>query len=97
IAAFQIFRLGACFLTILAVYRFIAEFLQTRSARWLALILATLGGGFGWILILLGRTPPEFYIPEGFSLLVLLALPHIALGRAAMLLGFVALLAALRQ
>jgi len=78
------------------MYRFAAEFLNSPRLRFLALILAALGGGLGWALLLVGETPPEFYIPEGFTFQILLSLPHLALARAALLGGLLALLAALR-
>ncbi len=91
IAVFHTLRVIFNFALILTTYRFIAAFLRTPSTRFLALIFATIGGGLGWIVVLTGSLPPEFYIPEGFSWLVLLGLPHIALARAALLAGFIAL------
>ncbi len=87
---FHVSRLLFDFLLILVLYRFIAAFLVKRSLRWLALILVTLSGGFGWLLILLnqgnllGSLPVDFFLPEGYSFLVLYGLPHVALARAAM-------------
>ncbi len=84
-------------LLILVMYRFIAVFLRANAARMLALVFATLGGGVGWLLSLLGQShllgtlPPEFYIPEGFTFIVLFSLPHLALARAALLGGFIVL------
>lgn len=82
-------------LMIAAMYAFIARLVKSRWARAFALVLAITGGGiaplvapdggFGW----LGDAPPEFYIPEGFSWLILLSLPHVALARAALLAGLV--------
>ncbi len=97
IIVFQLMRLIFGIVLIVVIYRFIAEFLGSPATRFVALILATMGGGFGWSLLLTGDLPPEFYIPEGFSLLILLGLPHIALGRAAMLMGFIALFRSLEQ
>ncbi len=88
IIVFHALRIIFDLILILVLYRFIATFLLHPSTRFLTLILATLGGGLGWILIFFGAFPPEFFIPEGFSFLVLLGLPHIALARAALLGGF---------
>ena len=103
IITYHILRLIFNFTLILVTYRFIAAFLLNPILRFLAFILAILGGGFGWLILIaaqgewLGSLPPEFYIPEGFSFaLILLGLPHIALGRAALLSGFLALFKALR-
>ncbi len=88
-------------LLIVVLYRFIAVFIKRPQTRFLALVLATIGGGFGWLLTLLGQSswlgspPAEFFIPEGFSWLILLGLPHLALARAALLGGFLLLFKAL--
>jgi hypothetical protein len=94
IVAFHIFRLLANTVLIIAIYVFSSTFLSTMIERFLAVVLATLGGGWGWLFVLsgqsewLGNLPPDFHIPEGFGFLVLLGLPHIALARAALLFGF---------
>jgi hypothetical protein len=101
--AFQLWRIVASILLVLAIYRFVSVFFRSIGTRWFALLLITLGGGLGWILILIGQTdflgtlPVEFYIPEGFSFLVLDGLPHIAMGRAALLIGLVSLFTALHK
>ncbi len=82
-------------LLVFVLYRFIAAFIRSPSLRLTALLLALLGGGLGWLLIFTGALPPEFYLPEGFSFLILFGLPHLALGRAALLGGFLLLFAAL--
>lgn len=90
-------------LLIVVLYRFIAVFIKRPQTRFLALVLATLGGGLGWMLMLLGQSswlgspPAEFFIPEGFSWLILLGLPHLALARAALLGGFLLLFKAFSQ
>lgn len=92
---FQILRIFSDVILILVIYRFIAQFVGSRQGRWFALLIATIGGGLGWLLILvgqdnfLGTAPVDFYIPEGFSFLVIYGLPHIALARALILLGFI--------
>jgi hypothetical protein len=89
--AFQIMRIVCDFLLILAIYRFAAQFIKSEKTRYHALILTCLGGGVGWITLFIGvqPNPPEMYIPEGFGFLVLFSLPHVALARAALLMGFV--------
>ncbi len=90
---FHVSRIAFGILLILVMYRFIAAFLVKRSMRWLALILATFGGGLGWLLLILGQgnwlgSPPvELILPEGYSFYLLYGLPHLALARAAMLGG----------
>lgn len=84
-------------------YRFAAVFLRSPRLRFLALILMTLGGGLGWLLALaglddwLGSLPVDFYVPEGYSFLVLYGLPHVILARCGMLVGFLALFRALQH
>ena len=81
------------------LYRFIAVYAADTRIRFTALVLATIGGGFGWVLMLMGADspPPEFFIPEDFTLQILLSLPHLALARAALLGGFLALFASLNR
>ena len=81
-------------LLIIMVYRFAAAFLDQPRDRLLATILAAFGGGLGWYLSLTGQSalPADMYIPEGFSFLILFGLPHLALARAALLAGLLALM-----
>jgi hypothetical protein len=80
-------------LLILVVYRFVAVFVEERAMRWLALVLICLGGGLGWLLILLGQgnwlgsAPLDFYVPESYTFYLLYGLPHLSLARAALLGG----------
>ncbi len=92
---YQLLRIFCDTLLIFVLYRFIAVFARAPSLRLTALLLALLGGGLSWLVIFSGALPPEFYIPEGFSFLILFGLPHLALGRAALLGGFLLLFAAL--
>ncbi len=102
IIAYHAMRVLFTLLLILVLYRIIAHFLRSPSQRMTALILSTLGGGFGWLLLFvpggdgwLGSLPPDLFIPEGFGFLIPLALPHLALARALLLLGFLALFTAI--
>ncbi|HDQ71107.1 MAG TPA: hypothetical protein ENN19_03305 [Chloroflexi bacterium] len=78
---------------LLTVYRFLAAFTARAAVRRLAWLMVAFGGGLGWLLVLLGRstwwgTPPlDFYLPEGFGLLVLYGFPHLALAQALLLWG----------
>ncbi|MBN2502855.1 MAG: hypothetical protein JXB38_18895 [Anaerolineales bacterium] len=98
VAIFHIFRYIGGVLAFLATYEFLSLFLvEVRLRRW-GMILAGLGGGLGWLLVLIGRAgwlgslPLDFYSPESFGFLALFGLPHIALGRALLLWGMVAFL-----
>jgi hypothetical protein len=101
VVTFHLMRVVFNLLLIVVLYRFIAHFLKSPRQRVTALLLALLGGGFGWLVIVvfggdwLGSLPPEFFIPEGFSFLILLTLPHLALARMLLLAGLLALFRAL--
>jgi len=93
VAIFHLFRIATGCLVLLATYDFLSfYFTDVRQRRW-GLVLAALGGGLGWVLVLLGQTgwldslPLEYYSPETFGFLALYGLPHLSLARAAMLWG----------
>jgi len=91
VSLFHLFRLAAGFLCILATYDFLGLFLLDRGLRRLGLVLICVGGGLGWLLVAfgegqwLGSLPLEFYSPETFGFLGFFGVPHLALGRAALL------------
>lgn len=93
IAMFQLLRIVGSAAYLIVLYRFISAFIESSSGRFAAFVLATTGGGLGWLAVLSGTTdavgglPADFYIPEGFSFLILLGLPHLALARAMLLSG----------
>ena len=92
---YHLFRLFSIPAVVLAVYRFSAVFIESVELRRWTLIIATIGGGLGWLLVLLGEPevagslPLEFYSPETFGFLAIYGLPHLTLARALMLIGFV--------
>lgn len=92
IGVFHLMRIAFGALMLAVIYRFIAAFVALPWLRMLALLLATLGGGLGLLVLFSGALPPEFYIPEGFSLQILLGLPHLALARSALLGGLLLLM-----
>jgi hypothetical protein len=100
---YHAFRFCAGMLAILATYAFLSFFVVQVRYRRLGLILATLGGGLGWLLILLGASnwlgslPLDFYSPESFGFLSLYIYPHYALARALLLWGLLAYLKAVRR
>jgi hypothetical protein len=73
---------------LLTIYVFLARFTPDVTARRVAWLLVAVGGGLGWLLMLLGLThwlgahPLEFWVPEGFAFLVLLNLPHLAVAES---------------
>lgn len=103
VALFQLFRLGAGYLAILATYELIALFVQKVPLRRLGLVLATFGGGLGWLLVLIGKgawlgsMPVEFYSPEAFGFLEIYGLPHLSLARAFLFWALIAFIGYVRE
>ncbi len=95
VALYHLFRVLAIPALVLAVYRFSSLFIENIGLRRWTVVIATIGGGLGWFLIFLGQPAVagslslEFYSPETFGFLAIYGLPHLTLGRALMLLGFV--------
>ena len=100
VALFHIFRLLAIPLAVLATYRFVGIFVEGRKWRRWATLLATAGGGLGWLLLLLpggtllGSAPLEFYSPETFGFIAIYGIPHLVLERALLLFALAAYLEA---
>jgi len=92
---FHLARLAAAAGMILVTYQFLAIFVRDVRLRRLGLLLATLGGGLGWMLLSFGNTgswtsmPLEFYSPESFGFLEAFSAPHLAAARALLLLSLV--------
>jgi hypothetical protein len=103
VALFHMFRILAGMLEILATYQFLAFFIRPTVLRRAGLVLATLGGGLGWLLILFGKDtlfgslPLDFYSPETFGFLALYGLPHLALARACLLWGLLTYLKSMQR
>jgi hypothetical protein len=90
---YQLFRAITIPLAVIATYRFISLFIESTSwCRW-STVLATCGGGLGWLLILSGNgswqgdLPLDMYSPESFGFLSIYGLPHLALARCLLLVG----------
>jgi hypothetical protein len=96
VLTFHLARIFFGFSLLLITYRFLAEFLPQIYQRRLALIISSLGGGLGWLLILSGNgtwfnsLPLEFSSPESFSFMLLLSLPHLLAARCLLLLSLLA-------
>ena len=90
VAMYHLGRVAAGWLMIWWTYRFIGYFtIEVRYRRW-GTVLATMGGGLGSVLLLVGglkEMPLELYSPETFGFLNLYGLPHLALARAGLLAG----------
>ena len=98
VSLYHLFRFFAGMLAILASYDFLAYFIREIRLRRFGVALTCLGGGLGWLLVVLGRSnwlgslPLDFYSPEAFGFLGLYGLPHIALARALLLWALLAYL-----
>jgi hypothetical protein len=93
-------RLVFGMLLLIVTYQFLAALTDHRAVRRLAWLMIAFGGGIGWLLLMVGRgdwlgsAPLDFYLPEGFTFLILYAFPHLALAGALLLSGMVWLLRA---
>jgi hypothetical protein len=82
-------------LVIRATYQFISLFIESTSWRRWSTVLATCGGGLGWLLVLTGNAswqgdlPLDMYSPESFGFLSIYGLPHLALARYLFITGMV--------
>jgi len=97
VVAYHVARIVFGAVLLLTVYRFAAVFTAWRAMRRLTFLIVAFSGGLGWLLLLIGQpswlgsAPVDLILPEGFTFLVLYALPHIALGRTLLLTGFIVL------
>jgi hypothetical protein len=92
---FHAYRWAAVFFLVFMTYRFTTFFLVSTGARKIATVIATAGGGLGWLSIfgvtriLQIELPLEFYSPETFGFLSVFGLPHLAAARGLLLLGLI--------
>ena len=95
---YQIARGMFGFLMLLAIYRFIAEFVPSVRPRRLAFWLATTASGLGWLSELFlptpsgGVSPMDFWLLDGFTYLLVLVSPHFCAAIGLLLAIFVLLL-----
>ncbi|HDD62112.1 MAG TPA: hypothetical protein ENF22_06240 [Chloroflexi bacterium] len=93
VVLYHLARLVFGFFAILATYDFISIYIKKSNLRWWALVLISLGGGLGWILVAIsqkgffGSLPLEFISPESFGFLGIFGFPHLAAARALFLWG----------
>lgn len=87
-------------LLIIVLYHFICLFVPIIRLRRLALMLAVFSSGLGWVVLFSGidgYIPVFFYIPEAFTWLHIYGLPHLALARSLLFLGWIILFYALER
>ncbi|GAB4476471.1 MAG: hypothetical protein Kow00124_18600 [Anaerolineae bacterium] len=93
--------LGAALLV--QLYRVGALLLSDVTQRRLAWVLLVFGGGVGWLAVLLTGDPLvlggpyDLYLGEAASLIPLLVLPHVVLGRLAVLSGLLCFVRAVEE
>lgn len=82
------------FFLFLVTFGFIARFLQQPRWRWTAFLLAAVGSGLGWLLLIfdqsqwLGGFLVDFRMPESHLFFIALTYPHVAAGTGLLLLIF---------
>jgi len=67
---------------VLSLWQLTAYFFRAATSRWLALLFATLGSGWSWLLLLLPDlqiSPIEYWLIDAFNLLGAMYVPHFAL------------------
>lgn len=91
-----IFGLGL----LLTVYRFLAALTKGVMVRRVAWLMVAIGGGFGWLLTLLGKSrwlgdaPLDLFRSEGFAFIALYGFPHKSAAQSLLFGGFLCLLKA---
>ena len=95
VVIFHIYRLLAGGFLIWTTYLFCSIFINNIGFRRLASLMILIGGGLGWTSLIMPQGNAgwggslEFYSPEAFGFLSLLGLPHLAMSRGLLLLGFI--------
>jgi hypothetical protein len=87
VVLFHLAQFAAALAMLLAVYRFLAVFVEDVGLRRWGWFAAAFGGGFGWLLLAKPAYPLEFTSPEAFGFLSLIGMPHLAAARALLLLA----------
>ncbi|PKN84335.1 MAG: hypothetical protein CVU46_14455 [Chloroflexi bacterium HGW-Chloroflexi-8] len=86
---FQIFRCFGIVYLIYETFYFVKLFFEKQDFIKKAVVISSVGGGLGWLLIILfTKIPLEFYSPESFGFLSILGLPHLCFSRGLMLRSF---------
>jgi hypothetical protein len=88
VVLFHLAQFAAAMAMLLAIYRFLAVFVENVGLRRWGWFAAAFGGGFGWLLLTRPASYPlEFTSPEAFGFLALFGIPHLAAARAFLLLA----------
>ncbi len=90
VVLFHLFRWLGIWVYVIGINRFIRLFPLTVGYRLLATVLATVGGGTGWLMLFFPGAfpgdgiPLEFLSPETFGFLSIFTLSHLAMGTGLM-------------
>lgn len=94
IATYHISRALLGFALVILIYPVVGLLLTEPRQRRLAWVLIVLGGGLGWLMVLIlreplpfGSAPIDLYVGEAVTYVPLLILPHLLMARAALLAG----------
>jgi hypothetical protein len=93
VGLFHLARWGGMLALVFSLYSFVSSFVDSLWWRRWVVGLSLVGGGLGWLLLLLGRSdwldsmPLGFYSPETFGFLALLTFPHLIWARVLLLFG----------
>ncbi len=91
IAVFHLARVILGGILLVAIHRFASAFLPSPKMQLTAFLLAVLGSGLGWVTLLSGTTrwlgfsPIDLWLIDGYTFLIIFALPHLALSTALLL------------
>jgi hypothetical protein len=79
---------------LIGLYMFLGLFLKSRRVRWVAYLLAAIGSGIGWLIILVagnptlgGVSPLDFWLMEAYVFFTLFLFPQSALAMALLMGG----------
>ena len=90
---YHLFRILGLIFMIGITESFLERFLRKKVIQRWALMMIILGGGLGWIPVLIGRLdwlewiPLSFYSPETFGFLAGYGIPHLTFSRGLLFLG----------
>jgi hypothetical protein len=93
VVLYHLFRIFVTPFCVVATYRFIALFVKDLQWRRWGTILSTVGGGLGWLMVMLGKglwfdsLPMDWISPEWFGFLAYFGTPHLILARGLLLTG----------
>ncbi len=89
ILVFHAARLAGAALLMWAMIRFLDLFFAGRPDLYrMALWLAAIGSGSGWLLLLFGVVPTDFWVAEAYPFLAMFTNPHFPFGLGLLILSF---------